>query len=86
MWPRGTGQWYRLNEPRTVVVSTDPYRQSTEPDETLVVATPLDVISRLEDENSAVSRVVLDDPSAMRELATFLSETYPWLEVVGGVR
>jgi hypothetical protein len=86
VWPRGTGQWHRLNETRTVIVSTDPRKQSKEASETLVVLTPLDVIARLEDEHSSVLTVVLEDPAAMRELKVFLHEAYPWLEVVSGAR
>lgn len=81
VWPRGTGQWNRLSETRTVIVSADPRKQTTE-GETLVVATPLDVIARIEDENSMVATVVLDDPASQRELGRFLLETYPWLQVV----
>ncbi len=86
VWPRGTGQWSRLSETRTVVVSSDPHDQTTDNIETLIVATPLDVIARLEDHNSMVSTVILEDPRAHRELASFLHETYPWLQVIAHSR
>lgn len=82
-WPSGTGQWSRI---RTVIVATDRQYRATLEDEvdadTALVATPLDVIARLEDAQSLISTVVLTDPAVHRELAEFLVETYPWLEVI----
>ncbi len=82
-WPSGTGQWSRI---RTVIVVTDKQVRTTLEDEidadTALVATPLDVIARLEDAQSLISTVVLTDPVEHRELAEFLVEAYPWLEVI----
>jgi hypothetical protein len=74
-WP---AEWSAL---QTVVV-TDPRRarSMTQPN---VVATPLDMIARLED--GLISTVVLTSSAASRgELASFLLESYPDIRVERG--
>lgn len=83
-WPEGTGQFRRMH---TVVVSNDAEHRvllaaCAHPD-TTVVATPLDVISRLE-ADAPIGRVVLVGSAAESELALFLREFYPALDIVDG--
>ena len=78
-WPDSSGRW----KPRTVVVSGDPRHQEQQGPDAVVVQTNLDLISQLEDPHSFVVTVVLAGAFAKdRELASFLIECYPGLEVV----
>ena len=70
---------------QTIVVSrrksTVPRRRSR--GETLVVTTPLEVIARLEQDREHVGTVVLAGSfAANRELVTFLTESYPALQIL----
>lgn len=77
-WPDCSGRW----TPRTVVVSGDPRHQEQRPD-AVVVRTNLDLISHLEDPRNFVAAVVLAGHFAGdRELASFLVESYPGLQVI----
>ena len=87
-WPRGTGQWSRT---RIVIVSNDNARRDhlirrwSEAHDVVAATTPLEVITRLEQEGTMVSTVVLAGTSGSatdRELAGFLDATYPWVRVV----
>lgn len=76
--PTGTGQWRRI---RTVIV--DPGRRTLDLDgDAVVVVTPLDVITHLEALDCSVLKVVL--AGAQDELALFLKEQYPTIDVVDG--
>ena len=80
----GTGQFERM---KTVVIAANArYRMMLEacaqPD-TLVVATPLDLIMRLEADEAIATVVVAPDHPGKVELARFLRESYPMLEVTG---
>ncbi len=83
-WPEGTGQFERM---QTVVVSSDPRHRMMvaacgRPD-TMVVATPLEVIARLEADVPIATVVVTPDHPGNEELAAFLRESYPLIEVIG---
>ena len=83
-WPMGTGQFERM---KTVVIAGNAlYRMMLEacaqPD-TLVVATPLDLITRLEADAAIATVVVAPDHPGNAELARFLRESYPLIEVIG---
>ena len=86
LWPDGTGKWGRV---RTVIVSSDKehralLRQQLRED-TIVVATPLELISSLEEDGNLVTTIVLAGAFARnRELTSFLYEAYPSLRVVDG--
>ena len=74
-------------ELRTLVVSNDErHRRAVfARDDREVVATPLDMISRLEDHQ--ISTVVLAGGFAKnRELASFLLDFYPAVRVIDGMR
>jgi len=89
-WPDGSGQFRRI---RTLMISADE-RQRARLKKlrayAVVVATPLDLIVRLEvdlasKENALSTVVVLAGTfAANRELATFLLEFYPSIEIVEG--
>jgi hypothetical protein len=74
---------------QTLVVSADEQHRSllracARPD-TIVVATPLDVIAQLERDDPHIGTVVLvGSLAASPELATFLREFYPGVEIVDG--
>jgi hypothetical protein len=80
-WPDSSGRW----KPRTVVLSGDPrHRQPPRPD-SVVVRTNLDLIAQLEDPRNFVVAVVLAGAFAKdRELASFLVESYPGIQVIDG--
>ena len=86
LWPSGTGKWGRA---RTVIVSNDKdhralLRQQLRAD-TVVVATPLELISQLEDQLNLITTIVLAGAFARNpELTAFLCEAYPTLQVVDG--
>ena len=91
VWPRGTGKLGTFSKVRTVVVSNDhDHRERLEQagrDDTLVVATPLDLIQALLNERHLISAVVLTGAFARsKELTAFLYENYPMLRVVEGKR
>ena len=71
------------NHKRTLVVTRTP---PSEPrPNTSFVATPLDLISVLESERELIATVVLTGSfAAMRELTTFLVDTYPALQILSG--
>jgi hypothetical protein len=73
-WPCGTGQWERT---RTLVMGRD---HQIEDEDTLVVGTPLDLITRLEDRDRPIGTVVLAGPFAA--LAAVLRELYPGVGVI----
>jgi len=53
----------------------------------MVVATPLDMITQLEEHGGEIGTVVLDGGfAANRDLATFLLECYPAVRIVDGQR
>jgi hypothetical protein len=86
LWPSGTGKWSKV---RTVIVSADrehreQLRQQLRAD-TIVVATPLELISSLEDSGSLVTTIILAGAIAKNsELTSFLCESYPTLQVLDG--
>jgi hypothetical protein len=68
---------------RVLVVS--PLRPSHEKKDTLFVGNPLDMIEVLESSRETISTVVLAGRyAANRELAAYLSTTYPALSIVAG--
>lgn len=74
---------------RTLVVSEDEGHRlllaRVLDDDTAVVATPLDMIRRLEDPWRRISTVVLAGSfAANRELASFLLDFYPLVRVIDG--
>jgi hypothetical protein len=74
-WP---AEWSAL---QTVVVTDAPRARSTK--QPNVVATPLDMIARLED--GLISTVVLTSSAASHgELASFLLESYPDIRIERG--
>jgi hypothetical protein len=73
-WAQGTGQWQRY---RTLIMSHDDLQVA---DDELVVATPLELITRLENEHESIGTVVLGRKFA--ELAATLRELYPKIPVV----
>jgi len=80
-WPDSSGRW----RPRTVIVSGDPRHQEQQHPDSVVVQTNLDLISQLEDPRNFVTAVVLAGSfAADRELASFLVESYPGLQVIDG--
>lgn len=80
-WPDSSGRW----NPRTVIISGDPRHHAQRHADALVVRTNLELISQLEDPQSFVVAVVLAGQFAHdRELAAFLTESYPGLRVIAG--
>lgn len=84
-WPRGTRTW---RPAQTLIVSQDAHHRAllaacARPD-TVVVGTPLDMIARLEGDGSVVTVVLAGALAADLELALFLRESYPSLEVRDG--
>ena len=83
-WPGGSGAW---DQPRIVILSND-RRALSDPrsrERISVVATPLDLIMRLEAAVRPISIVVLDGVYAGNlELAATLLDMYPELHVVDG--
>lgn len=76
-WPKGTGEWSPI---KTLVVSPDSER--SEEHGTLVVPTPLDMISYLEDTRVPIATVILAGRYARdREMAASLRELYPNVDV-----
>ena len=83
-WPKGSGKWSPI---KTLVVSSD--RDRTYDAGTLVVSTPLDMISYLEDTRVPIATVILAGSYARdREMAKSLRELYPSVQIafsmVGG--
>ncbi|MBA3458084.1 MAG: hypothetical protein H0T42_33685 [Deltaproteobacteria bacterium] len=83
-WPEGSGSW---DQPRIVLITSDvcalsdPRRR----ERVSIVATPLDLITRLEGDTDAITIVVLDGIHAgNRDLAAVLLELYPALRVIEG--
>jgi uncharacterized membrane protein len=80
-WPEGTGEWATS----TVIVSRDARQRlalkQRHDDRTAVVATPLELIDKLEDSRHVVAKVVLVG-AAIGELASFVRETYPDVALV----
>ena len=79
-WACGSGVWHAS----TVIVAKEASHRlvlKLRHQDDVVVATPLDVISRLEDRDHLVTRVVLAD-RAHPELEAFLRETYPDVEII----
>jgi hypothetical protein len=71
------------HQKRTLVVTKTPPRQPRR--NTSFVATPLDLIAVLEHERDLISTVVLTGNfAAMRELTTFLVDSYPALTILSG--
>ncbi len=81
-WPEGTGSFRRM---QTVVMSGDSRLRgmlaALERPDTVVVATPLDVIARLESDLPIGEIVLAGSSPAHRELAAFLRETYPAVQL-----
>jgi hypothetical protein len=68
-------------------MSGDPRHQDQRHPDTVVVQTNLDLIKQLENPESFVVAVILAGRfAADRELASFLVESYPGLEVIDGDR
>ena len=68
-----------------MVVSGDPCHRDPPRPDSVVVRTNLDLISQLEDPRNFVVMVVLAGAFAKdRELASFLLESYPGIQVVEG--
>lgn len=73
----------RSNRTRVLVVS--PSRPAKTRPDTIFVDTPLEVISLLEHDRELISTVILAGRFAKnRELAKFLTESYPALSVIAG--
>ena len=83
-WPGGSGSW---DQPRIVIITND-VRALSDPrqrERIFVVATPLDLITRLEGEVDALTIVVLDGVYAgNRELEAVLLDLYPTVRVIDG--
>ena len=73
-WAQGTGQWQRY---RTLIMSQEDHEVA---EDALVVATPLDLIIRLENEHESIGSVVLS--RAFAGLAAALRELYPKIPVL----
>lgn len=68
-----------------MILSGDPRHRAPQRSDAVVVRTNLDLISQLEDPQSFVVTVVLAGKfAADRELASFLTESYPGLRVIDG--
>ncbi len=81
-WPNGTGRWSRA---RTLVMSQDDRSRSHDRDDVVVVTTPLDLIHELERTDHLTSTVVLTGAfAANRDLATFLVDFYPAIQILEG--
>jgi hypothetical protein len=80
-WPSASGVF---NVPRTVVMTTAPIDETRRGgDDTVLVATPLDLIRVLEGCQDGIVTVVLTERfAADPELSAFLRETYPRVELV----
>jgi hypothetical protein len=79
-WPSGTGQMLKL---RTLIVASDTHacdELAARELDPVIVSTPLDMILELDREDCAISTIVL--AGVFPELASFLHETYPDLEIV----
>jgi hypothetical protein len=80
----GSGGW---SQTRTVLVvgpAPDDVPIERQYEHAVVVSTPLELIQKLEDEQQAISTVVLiGRPEAHRELAAFLLDCYPAVRVLG---
>lgn len=83
-WPDGSGSW---NQPRIVIITND-VRALSDPrqrERTFVVSTPLDLITRLEEEAETSTIVVLDGAYAgNRDLEAVLLELYPGVRIIDG--
>jgi hypothetical protein len=87
-WPRGTGQWSRT---RILIVATNPGVRDQlvaawSADHDVVVAqSPLEVIRRVESDGPMISTVVIADcvgSVARKELAEFITSSYPFVRVL----
>ena len=68
---------------RTLVVS--PRKRNLTPKRYLVVRSPLEMITRLQEDRSRIETVILSGPFAENpELASFLTECYPALRILSG--
>ena len=83
-WPGGSGSW---DQPRIVIITND-VRALSDPrrrERITIVATPLDLITRLEGETDLITIVVLDGIYAgNRELEAVLLDLYPAIRVIDG--
>ena len=83
-WPGGSGSW---DQPRIIII-TNVLRVLSDPqsrERTSVVATPLDLITRLEWETATTTVVVLDGIyTGNRELEAVLLDLYPSVRVIDG--
>ncbi len=83
-WPGGSGSW---DQPRIIIITND-VRALSDPqkrDRVSIVATPLDLITRLEGETDAITIVVLDGIYAgNRDLEAVLLDLYPAVRVIDG--
>lgn len=73
-WPSGTGQWQRT---RTIVMAPT---GADDTEDAVVVTTPLDLITRLEDDRELIGMVVLS--SAFASLEAAIRELYPKVGVI----
>ena len=80
-WQTGRSRWAKI---RTLIITDDAgqRRRLAERHDTVVVATPLELVFALEDTDRLISTIVLagrfvDDG----DLATFLGDTYPQIGV-----
>lgn len=83
-WPGQSGSW---GEPRIVIITSDVHALSDprKRERISIVATPLDLITRLEGETEASTIVVLDGIYAgNRELEAVLLDLYPTVRVIDG--
>src|SRR5438477_12689776 len=79
-WPESSGVF---NAPKTFVMTTAPESVPRRTADTVLVMTPLDLISHLEDPGAGVVTVVLTGRFASDpDLATFLRDNYPRIEIV----
>ena len=83
-WPGESGSW---DQPRIVIITND-VRALSDPrrrERITIVATPLDLITRLEGETDVITIVVLDGIYAgNRELEAVLLDLYPAIRVIDG--
>lgn len=80
-WQTGATRWSRV---RTLVITDDAGQRSrlAERRDTVVVASPLELVFALADPDRMISTIVLAGRFVLdRELVTFLGETYPQIGV-----
>jgi len=76
-WEPGASRWSRI---RTLIISDDPGQRERlgERHDTVVVATPLELVFALEQSEELISTVLLAGRFVFdHDLARFLDETYP---------